>query len=133
MSKYLFEEFPDSYTQPKLYEDEFKLPKSSSKIKKNINLELLKELLRSDGEKPLTFPTPNIIKGLFLAAGDLPRYNDIGDYSGYGRVDSAKLKFEVTEKVCGLRFEGGDGLKRDSQVQEAFGVLLTPRFLDESE
>nr|GEZ66448.1 hypothetical protein [Tanacetum cinerariifolium] len=54
----------------------------------------------------------------------------------YGRVDSAKLKFEVAEKVCGLRGslgiggEGGDGLKRDSQVHEASGVLLTPRVLD---
>ncbi|GJV77434.1 tetratricopeptide repeat protein 27, partial [Tanacetum coccineum] len=84
----------------------------------------------------------------------------------YGRVDSAKLKFEVAEKVSGLRFEvsgamgfrtvhqvdpkaqrrlfadnlslrvggeNGDGLKHDSQVREASDILLTPRFLEESE
>nr|GFA57623.1 hypothetical protein [Tanacetum cinerariifolium] len=32
-----------------------------------------------------------------------------------------------------IRGEGGDVLNRDSQVHEAFDVLLTPRFLDESE
>ncbi|XP_071716401.1 probable linoleate 9S-lipoxygenase 5 [Rutidosis leptorrhynchoides] len=48
----------------KLYEGGIELiPKRSiSKIRKNINMELLKELLRSDGEKPLTFPLPDVIK-----------------------------------------------------------------------
>lgn len=64
--KALFDKTPNEFDSfediLKLYKDGFKLPKSYSKIRKNTNLELVKELLRTDGEKPLTFPTPDVIK-----------------------------------------------------------------------
>ncbi|KVH93590.1 Lipase/lipooxygenase, PLAT/LH2 [Cynara cardunculus var. scolymus] len=65
--KAIFDRTPNEFDSFKdvldLYGDGVKLPKQSvSKIKNRIPLELVKELLRSDGEKPLTFPMPDVIK-----------------------------------------------------------------------
>ncbi|KAI3788734.1 hypothetical protein L2E82_01507 [Cichorium intybus] len=65
--KALFDKTPNEFDSfqdiLKLYEGGLRLPKRSvSKIRKRINLELLKELLRTDGEKPLAFPMPDVIK-----------------------------------------------------------------------
>ncbi|KAF5786360.1 putative linoleate 9S-lipoxygenase [Helianthus annuus] len=47
----------------KLYKGWFNLPKHTvKKIRKHTNLELVRELLRNDGEKPFTFPMPDVIK-----------------------------------------------------------------------
>ncbi|XP_076912389.1 linoleate 9S-lipoxygenase 5-like [Bidens hawaiensis] len=47
----------------KLYEGKFNLPKHTvKKLRKHTNLELVKELLSNDGEKPFTFPMPDVIK-----------------------------------------------------------------------
>lgn len=49
----------------KLYKGRFKLPKHTvKKIRNHTNLELVRELLRNDGEKPFTFPMPDVIKGM---------------------------------------------------------------------
>lgn len=49
----------------KLYEGGIKLPEGPllDKIRENIPLELLKELVRSDGEGAAKFPLPQVIKG----------------------------------------------------------------------
>lgn len=64
--KALFDKTPNEFDSfediLKLYKDGYKLPKAYSQIRKNTNLELVKELLRTDGEKPLTFPMPDVIK-----------------------------------------------------------------------
>ncbi|KAI7726002.1 hypothetical protein M8C21_020677, partial [Ambrosia artemisiifolia] len=47
----------------KLYKGSSDVPKQKAKnIRKNINLELLRELLRNDGEKLFKFPMPDVIK-----------------------------------------------------------------------
>ena len=50
----------------KLFEGGFVLPGSSllDDINKNIPFEMLKEILRSDGEKLFEFPMPQVIKGI---------------------------------------------------------------------
>ncbi|KAI3803989.1 hypothetical protein L1987_32156 [Smallanthus sonchifolius] len=46
-----------------LYKGGFSLPEHTvKKLRKHTNLELVRELLRNDGEKPLTFPMPDVIK-----------------------------------------------------------------------
>ncbi|KAL8234443.1 hypothetical protein R6Q59_020543 [Mikania micrantha] len=65
--KAMFDKTPnefDSFADVlKLYEGRFNLPKHTiKKIRKHTNLELARELLRNDGEKPLTFPMPDVIK-----------------------------------------------------------------------
>ncbi|KAJ9538367.1 hypothetical protein OSB04_031100 [Centaurea solstitialis] len=65
--KALFDKTPNEFDTFKdileLYGDGVKLPKKSvRKVKNQIPLELVKELLRSDGEKPLKFPMPDVIK-----------------------------------------------------------------------
>ncbi|KAK1419279.1 hypothetical protein QVD17_28443 [Tagetes erecta] len=55
-----FDSFADVF---KLYEGRFDLPKHTvKKIRKGTRLELVRELLRNDGEKPFTFPMPDVIK-----------------------------------------------------------------------
>lgn len=48
-----------------LYEGGIKVDHGSvwEKIREQIPLQMIRELLRSDGEKPLKFPIPQIIKG----------------------------------------------------------------------
>ncbi|KAL4588334.1 hypothetical protein LXL04_001218 [Taraxacum kok-saghyz] len=65
--KALFNKTPNEFDSfkdiLKLYEGGLKVPRRSlSKIRKRVHLELVKELLRTDGEKPLTFPKPDVIK-----------------------------------------------------------------------
>ncbi|CAH1418755.1 unnamed protein product [Lactuca virosa] len=65
--KALFDKTPNEFDSFKdilnLYTDGLKLPKRSvSKIRKRIHVELVKELLRNDGEEPLTFPMPDVIE-----------------------------------------------------------------------
>ena len=49
----------------KLYEGGIKLPESHllDSIGKEISLQTVRELLRSDGERPFIFPVPQVIKG----------------------------------------------------------------------
>ncbi|CAN0856716.1 Linoleate 9S-lipoxygenase 5 [Linum grandiflorum] len=56
-----FDSFEDVFN---LYEGGIKLPSKAkiSKIRNNIPWELLKELVRNDGERFLKFPTPDVIK-----------------------------------------------------------------------
>ena len=57
-----FDSFDDTL---KLYEGGFKLPEGPllDRIKENIPLEMLKELIRTDGEGYTKFPMPQVIKG----------------------------------------------------------------------
>ena len=57
-----FDSFQDVFD---LYEG-FKVPDGPllDKIKENIPLEMLKELVRTDGEGLFKFPTPQVIKGI---------------------------------------------------------------------
>ena len=57
-----FDRFQDVFD---LYEG-FKVPDGPllDKIKENIPLEMLKELVRTDGEGLFKFPTPQVIKGI---------------------------------------------------------------------
>lgn len=50
----------------KLYEGGFKLPEGPllDNVKENIPFELLKELIRTDGEGYSRFPMPKVIKGM---------------------------------------------------------------------
>lgn len=49
----------------KLYEGGFSLPKSLlEKFRQNIPAPLLKEIFRTDGEKFLKFPLPQVIQGM---------------------------------------------------------------------
>lgn len=58
-----FDTFEDVFN---LYEGGLKLPNGPtlSKIRERIPWELLKELFRSDGERFLKFPIPDVIKGI---------------------------------------------------------------------
>lgn len=46
-----------------LYEGGIKLPDKLTKFRESIPWEMLKELVRSDGEQLLKFPLPDVIKG----------------------------------------------------------------------
>lgn len=50
----------------KLYEGGFELPNSPllDSIRKNIPLEMLKEIFRTDGEQLFKYPMPQVIKGM---------------------------------------------------------------------
>lgn len=58
-----FDSFDDEL---KLYEGGIKLPDSSrlDNIRKNIPLEMLNEIFRTDGEQLLKFPLPQVLKGM---------------------------------------------------------------------
>lgn len=57
-----FDTFEDVFD---VYEGSFKLPSGAlqSKIRELIPYEILRELVRNDGEKFLKFPVPDVIKG----------------------------------------------------------------------
>lgn len=57
-----FDTFEDVHN---LYEGNIKLPnaKTVSKIRNHIPWEMLKELIRNDGEQFMKFPIPDVIKG----------------------------------------------------------------------
>ena len=58
-----FDSFEDVF---KLYEGGIKVPESILKnIRDKIPAEMLKEILRTDGERFLKFPVPQVIKGIF--------------------------------------------------------------------
>ena len=59
-------EFDSFHDVIKLYEGGVKLPSGHtvSKIRERIPWELLKELVRNDGERFLKFPIPDVIKGM---------------------------------------------------------------------
>lgn len=50
----------------RLYEEGIQLPDDSllSNIKKHVPFEILKEIFRSDGERNMKFPVPQVIKGM---------------------------------------------------------------------
>ncbi|KAK9992582.1 hypothetical protein SO802_027567 [Lithocarpus litseifolius] len=60
-----FNEFDSFQDVLKLYEGGIKLPneETTSKIREHIPCELLRELIRNDGERFLKFPVPDVIKG----------------------------------------------------------------------
>jgi len=61
-----FDSFEDVF---KLYEGGIKVPESILKnVRDKIPAELLKEILRTDGERLLKFPVPQVIKGIFLSS-----------------------------------------------------------------
>ncbi|KAL8540822.1 hypothetical protein ACS0TY_002153 [Phlomoides rotata] len=66
--KALFDKTPDEFESfedvLKLYEDGIKVPDRSllEKVREQIPIEMIKELLRSDGEKSFNFPLPQVIK-----------------------------------------------------------------------
>jgi len=59
-------EFDSIQDTLKIYEGGFKLPEGPllDSIRKNIPSELLKQLLRTDGEGYFSFPMPQVIKGI---------------------------------------------------------------------
>lgn len=61
-----FNEFDSFQDVLKLYEGGIKLPneETTSKIREHIPCELLRELIRNDGERFLKFPVPDVIKGI---------------------------------------------------------------------
>ena len=69
--KSLFDSTPNEFDSLedvlKLYEGGIKLPKGLQSLTDNIPFELLKEILRTDGEAILKFPTPQIIQGSLLS------------------------------------------------------------------
>lgn len=60
-----FTEFDTFEDELKIYDDGFKFPFESlvHKIRDHVPMELVKELLRSDGEHLCKFPMPQVIKG----------------------------------------------------------------------
>lgn len=50
----------------KLYDGGVNLPPNANKFRQCMSLELIKELARSDGERFLKFPIPDVIKGTYL-------------------------------------------------------------------
>lgn len=54
----------------KLYEGGVEVPEALLKnVRDNIPAEMLKEIFRTDGERFLKFPIPQVIKGMFLSLG----------------------------------------------------------------
>ena len=65
-----FDKFEDVL---KLYEKGIKVPDFPllESIRNQIPLQTLKELLRTDGEQPFRFPTPQVIKGMVYVSKQL--------------------------------------------------------------
>lgn len=73
-----------------LYEGGIKLPDGHSlhKIRQCVPWELLRELIRSDGERFLKFPMPDVIKGKAYGAPQVNKH--------FIHIESSLMKIETT-------------------------------------